>query len=36
MFLEAAQFPDEIGIFGGLVFELGLTEAPGGKEYKHL
>ena len=32
MFFEAAEFPDEIGIFGGFVFNLGFTQAPGGKE----
>ena len=32
MFFEAAQFPDEMGIFGGVVFNLGFTELPGGKD----
>lgn len=31
MFFEAAEFPDEIGIFGGIVNPLGFTELPGGK-----
>lgn len=31
MFFEAAQFPDEMGIFGGLVFNLGFTKPPGGE-----
>lgn len=30
MFFEPAEFPDEIGILGGFVFNLGFTEAPGG------
>ena len=33
MFFEPSQFPDEIGIFGGLVFPLGFTQPPGGSEY---
>jgi len=32
MFFESAQFPDEIGIFGGMVFHLGFTEPPGGSK----
>ena len=32
MFFESAQFPDTIGVEGGLIFELGFTEAPGGKD----
>ena len=32
MFFEPGQFPDTIGVFGGLIFELGFTEAPGGKD----
>ncbi|TNV80325.1 hypothetical protein FGO68_gene10517 [Halteria grandinella] len=31
MFFEAAEFPDEMGIFGGLVFNLGFTKPPGGE-----
>lgn len=31
MFFESAQFPDEMGIFGGLVFNLGFTKPPGGE-----
>lgn len=30
MFFESAQYPDEEGIFGGIIFNLGFTEAPGG------
>jgi hypothetical protein len=33
MFFEPGEFPDEIGTpFGGLVFPLGFTELPGGKD----
>ena len=32
MYFEAAEFPDEVGVGPGLVFELGFTEAPGGKD----
>jgi hypothetical protein len=32
MFFEAAEFPDEVGEQGGLVFPLGFTEAPGGRD----
>lgn len=32
MWFEPAQFPDFYGIEGGIVFNLGFTEAPGGKE----
>jgi hypothetical protein len=31
MFFEAAEFPDEMGIFGGLVFNLGFSKPPGGE-----
>ena len=31
MFFEAAEFPDEMGIYGGLVFNLGFTKPPGGE-----
>ena len=30
MFFEPGQFPDIVGILGGLIFELGFTELPGG------
>lgn len=30
MFFEAAQFPDTMGVLGGIVNELGFTELPGG------
>lgn len=33
MYFEPAEFPDEIGVEGGLVFNLGFTEAPGGAEF---
>jgi endoglycosylceramidase len=36
MFFEPAEFPDEIGILGGLVFHLGFTEPPGGAENTNL
>jgi hypothetical protein len=36
MFFEPAEFPDEIGIMGGFVFNLGFTEAPGGAENSHV
>ena len=31
MFFEASEFPDEMGILGGLVFNLGFTKPPGGE-----
>jgi hypothetical protein len=31
MFFEAAEFPDEMGILGGLVFNNGFTKPPGGQ-----
>lgn len=30
MFYEPAQFPDFFGMYGGIIFNLGFTEAPGG------
>ena len=30
MFFEPGQFPDTIGVLGGLIFNLGFTELPGG------
>jgi endoglycosylceramidase len=36
MFFEPGEFPDEMGIFGGFVFNLGFTEAPGGADKKDL
>lgn len=36
MFFEPSEFPDEMGIFGGFVFNLGFTEAPGGADKKDL
>ncbi|TNV80046.1 hypothetical protein FGO68_gene7620 [Halteria grandinella] len=33
-FFEPSQFPDEIGILGGLVAHLGFTEVPGGAQHK--
>jgi len=32
MFFEPGQFPDEFGILGGFVWNLGFTEPPGGKK----
>jgi hypothetical protein len=33
MYYEAAEFPDEVGVGpGGLVFNLGFTENPGGND----
>ena len=31
MFFEASEFPDEMGILGGLVFDLGFSKPPGGE-----
>jgi hypothetical protein len=31
MFFEPSQFPDTIGAFGGIVFNLGFTKPPGGE-----
>ena len=31
MFFEPGEFPDQIGILGGFVFNLGFTEPPGGE-----
>jgi len=31
MFFEASEFPDEMGILGGLVFNLGFEKPPGGE-----
>jgi hypothetical protein len=31
MFFEASEFPDEMGILGGLVFNLGFSKPPGGE-----
>ncbi len=36
MFFEPAQFPDFYGTQGGIIFNLGFTEAPGGAEYSNL
>lgn len=36
MWFEPAEFPDEIGAFGGIVYNLGFTEPPGGADKKHL
>jgi len=30
MFFESSQFPDTIGLFGGLVVPLGFSKPPGG------
>lgn len=32
MYFEAAEFPDEVGVGSGFVFNLGFTEPPGGKD----
>lgn len=32
MFFEPGEFPDEIGILGGFVFNLGFTAPPGGEK----
>ena len=32
MYYEPAEFPDEVGVAGGFVFNLGFTEAPGGSD----
>jgi hypothetical protein len=32
MMFEGAQFPDEVGILGGIVFPVGFPEAPAGKD----
>jgi len=32
MYYESAEFPDEVGVDGGLVFNLGFTGAPGGDD----
>ena len=34
MFFEPGQFPDTIGVKGGLIFNLGFTELPGGDNNK--
>ena len=31
MYFEPGEFPDEVGVRSGLVFNLGFTEAPGGQ-----
>jgi endoglycosylceramidase len=36
MFFEPAQFPDFFGTMGGIVFNLGFTEAPGGSDKANL
>jgi len=36
MFFEAAQFPDFFGMYGGIIFNLGFTEAPGGAQYSNI
>jgi hypothetical protein len=32
MYFEPAEFPDEVGVGSGLVFNLGFTQPPGGKD----
>ena len=32
MYWEAAEFPDEVGVGSGYVFNLGFTEPPGGAD----
>jgi hypothetical protein len=34
MFFEPGQFPDTLGVDGGIVLPLGFTELPGGNENK--
>ncbi|TNV80334.1 hypothetical protein FGO68_gene8931 [Halteria grandinella] len=36
MFFEPAQFPDFYGMEGGIIFNLGFTEAPGGANHTSL
>jgi len=36
MFFEPPQFPGVMGILGGLVFDTGFEEPPGGKNNIHV